>query len=130
MGNYQKQCRDYERVETAIRYIEAHHEAQPGLTEIARAAQMSDYHFQRLFSRWAGISPKRFVQFLSIEEAKRRMHETGDLLGLSHDVGLSGPGRRLGYLLLCTRDRQGEHRRDRGCCETSDIHCGYFLLSG
>jgi AraC family transcriptional regulator of adaptative response/methylated-DNA-[protein]-cysteine methyltransferase len=111
MDNYQKQCRDYERVETAIRYIEAHHEAQPGLTEIARAAQMSDYHFQRLFSRWVGISPKRFLQFLTKEHAKNLIRHSGTVLDTTFDSGLSSPGRLHDLFVNCEAVTPGEYKK-------------------
>ena len=111
MGDYQKQCRDYERVETAIRYIENHHAAQPGLTEIARAAQMSDYHFQRLFSRWVGISPKRFLQFLTKEHAKNLIRESGTVLDTTFDSGLSSPGRLHDLFVNCEAVTPGEYKK-------------------
>ena len=60
---------DYLRIEQAIEYLEKHANTQPELSEIASAVGLSEYHFQRTFSRWAGISPKRFTQFLTKESA-------------------------------------------------------------
>ena len=77
--NFSQMSLDYERIAIAIRYLEAHVERQPSLTDVAAAAHMSEYHFQRLFSRWVGISPKRFLQFLTKEHAKAH-------LGASHSV--------------------------------------------
>ena len=68
-----RQSRDYARVERAIRYLEANRDRQPELAEIAASVHLSEYHFQRLFQRWAGISPKRFLQYLTKEDAKRRL---------------------------------------------------------
>ena len=62
---------DYHRVERAIRYIEEEALRQPSLGEIAEAAGLSEFHFQRLFSRWVGISPKRFLQFITKEYARK-----------------------------------------------------------
>jgi len=87
------QQRDYLRIANAIAYLRRHYRQQPTLAEIAASSDLSEAHFQRLFSRWAGISPKRFVQFLTVEYAKRQMSEQQDLFGLSLDAGLSGPGR-------------------------------------
>jgi AraC family transcriptional regulator of adaptative response/methylated-DNA-[protein]-cysteine methyltransferase len=84
---------DYLRVEEAIAYLRRHQAQQPDLAALAAHLELSEFHVQKLFSRWAGISPKRFLQFLTVEYAKRRMAETGDLLTLSHAAGLSGPGR-------------------------------------
>ena len=91
MGDYQKLCRDYERVEATIRYLEAHHEEQPGLAEIAKAANLSDYHFQRLFSRWVGISPKRFLQFLTKEHAKKLIQDSSTVLDTTLTAGFPAP---------------------------------------
>ena len=66
---------------------------QPSLSAIAEHVHLSEYHFQRLFTRWAGISPKRFMQFLTLEYAKSQIAQTKNLLDLSLDAGLSSPGR-------------------------------------
>jgi AraC family transcriptional regulator of adaptative response/methylated-DNA-[protein]-cysteine methyltransferase len=84
---------DYQRIERAIQYLQAHFLDQPNLATVARAAHLSEYHFQRLFSRWAGISPKRFLQFLTLEHAKRQLAESKAVLTTALDSGLSGPGR-------------------------------------
>ena len=84
---------DYQRIERAIRYLQSHFLEQPDLATVARAAHLSEYHFQRLFSRWAGISPKRFLQFLTLEHAKRQLAESKAVLTAALDSGLSGPGR-------------------------------------
>ena len=86
-------ARDYERVARAIAFLRREGRRQPGLADLAEYLGLSPAHTQRLFSRWAGISPKRFVQCLTVEAIKRRMAGTSDLLGLSLDAGLSGPGR-------------------------------------
>ncbi len=102
---------DYARVERAIAFLRARHPAQPGLQQLAEHLGLSEPYTQRLFSRWAGISPKRFMQFLSVEAAKRRMRETGDLLGLSLDVGLSGPGRLHDLFVNMEAMTPGEFKR-------------------
>ena len=66
-------AQDYQRIENAILYLREHYLEQPDLAAIARAVHLSEFHFQRLFSRWAGISPKRFLQFLTVEHAKHRL---------------------------------------------------------
>jgi AraC family transcriptional regulator, regulatory protein of adaptative response / methylated-DNA-[protein]-cysteine methyltransferase len=83
----------YQLIEQAIQYIEANVQRQPELDEIASAIGLSEYHFQRLFSRWAGISPKRFVQFLTKEHAKELLSRSENLLDTTHQVGLSSLGR-------------------------------------
>lgn len=83
----------YQLIERAIEYIEANAQRQPELDEIASAIGLSEYHFQRLFTRWVGISPKRFMQFLTKEHAKELLARSENLLETSHRVGLSSLGR-------------------------------------
>ena len=84
---------DYQRIEKAIVYLEEHFQAQPGLEEMARHVNLSPFHFQRLFKRWAGISPKRFLQFLTIEYSKKLLADNRSILSASGETGLSGPSR-------------------------------------
>lgn len=84
---------DYQRIATAIRYIQSRTGEQPGLKEVANAVHMGEFHFQRLFSRWAGISPKRLLQLLTLENAKKQLQADADVLAASHAVGLSGSSR-------------------------------------
>lgn len=84
---------DYDRVRAAIIFLREHQQQQPDLADLSSYLGLSESHVQKLFSRWAGISPKRFLQFLTIEYAKQRIAETDDLLSLSLQAGLSGPGR-------------------------------------
>jgi AraC family transcriptional regulator of adaptative response/methylated-DNA-[protein]-cysteine methyltransferase len=84
---------DAARVERAIRYLEAHTREQPTLTEVAAAVGLSEYHFQRLFRRFAGVSPKRFLQFLTAEHARKLLDGSRSVLEAAWDAGLSGPGR-------------------------------------
>lgn len=88
MGN-----NDYQRIEQAIRYLETHFLRQPGLGEVAASVGLSAFHFQRLFRRWAGISPKRFAQFLTADYAARLLRDAHTVLDTSLAVGLSGAGR-------------------------------------
>jgi AraC family transcriptional regulator, regulatory protein of adaptative response / methylated-DNA-[protein]-cysteine methyltransferase len=84
---------DYSRIEKAILFLEENYHRQPELHEIADSVHLSDFHFQRLFRRWAGISPKRFVQFLTLEHAKRMLADSRSVLDATYDAGLSSPGR-------------------------------------
>jgi AraC family transcriptional regulator of adaptative response/methylated-DNA-[protein]-cysteine methyltransferase len=84
---------DYARVADAIAWLRAHRGAQPELAALARHLQLSEAHVQRLFTRWAGISPKRFLQSLTLADARARLAATRDVLSLSLEAGLSGPGR-------------------------------------
>jgi AraC family transcriptional regulator, regulatory protein of adaptative response / methylated-DNA-[protein]-cysteine methyltransferase len=84
---------DYHRIERAIRYLDATAPAQPSLPDVANHVGLSPYHFQRLFTRWAGISPKRFSQVLALEYAKGLLQESRNLLDATYDAGLSSGGR-------------------------------------
>jgi len=84
---------DYQRVEKAISFLSAHALEQPDLACAARAANLSEFHFQRVFTRWAGVSPKRFIQFLTVEHAKQQLLDSKPVLAAALDSGLSGPGR-------------------------------------
>lgn len=85
---------DYERIATAIEYIRTHFKEQPDLDAVAAQVHMSPFHFQRMFTLWAGISPKKFLQFTSIEYAKQLLTENPlTLLDTAIATGLSGTGR-------------------------------------
>jgi len=91
--DYQQLSQDYRRVEQAIDYLQTHYQEHPRLNEMAQSVNLSEYHFQRLFTRWVGISPKRFMQYLTKEQAKHLLAQSGDVLSVSYATGLSGPGR-------------------------------------
>ena len=84
---------DYVLIEQAIEYLEQNAQRQPELGEIASAVGLSEFHFQRVFTRWAGISPKRFLQFVTKENAKQRLDRSENLLDTTYQVGLSSLGR-------------------------------------
>lgn len=102
---------EFERIERAIGFLRQRQKAQPSLAEVAAHVGLSESHTQRLFTRWAGISPKRFLQYLTVEYAKQAMRETGDLLGVALDVGLSGPGRLHDLFVTMEAVSPGEFRR-------------------
>lgn len=101
----------YALIERAIDFLRAQRASQPELAELAGHLGLSPTHTQRLFSRWAGISPKRFVQVISVDYAKQRMRETGDLLGVALDSGLSGSGRLHDLFVNLEGLSPGEYRR-------------------
>ena len=85
---------NYNRIAEAISYIRKNFKAQPPLSEIADRVHLSPYHFQRLFTDWAGVSPKKFMQFISVEYAKNLLQQKEvTLLDTAHKTGLSGTGR-------------------------------------
>ncbi len=83
----------YERIAQIIRYLDAHHARQPGLAELAAHVGLSLFHFHRLFSEWAGVTPKDFLQCLTLAHAKERLQEGGSVLDAALEAGFSGPGR-------------------------------------
>ena len=85
---------DYHRVARGIGYIAAHFRESPALEDVAAAAHVSPFHFQRMFTAWAGVSPKNFARYLSLDHARAALRDGGtSLLDTALDAGLSGPGR-------------------------------------
>ena len=84
---------DYERVATVIRFLDRHHTDQPDLNQLAAAAGLSPFHFHRLFSAWAGVTPKDFLQCLTLEHVKRLLLDGHNVFDAALGAGLSGPGR-------------------------------------
>lgn len=84
---------NYNRITQAINYIQANFKSQPSLEEIAEKVNLSPFHFQKLFSEWAGTSPKRFLQYISIGYAKKLLKEKQTLFNTALETGLSGTGR-------------------------------------
>lgn len=114
---------DYSRVEAAIRYLEDHAQDQPSLGELARHVGLSEFHFQRLFRRWAGVTPKDFLQCLTLSHAKALLAESASLLETSQEVGLSGPGRLHDLFLTLESMTPGDYKRGgRGLAIHWGIH--------
>jgi AraC family transcriptional regulator of adaptative response/methylated-DNA-[protein]-cysteine methyltransferase len=84
---------DYERVANVIRFLDRHHTDQPDLNELAAAASLSPFHFHRLFSAWAGVTPKDFLQCLTLEHVKQLLRNGDNVFDAALNAGLSGPGR-------------------------------------
>ncbi len=102
--------RQYELVAQAIRYLRTHAREQPGLAELARAVHLSEHHLQRVFASWAGLTPKRFLQYLSKEHALQSLREAQDVLAAAQASGLSGPGRLHDLMVSCEAMTPGEIR--------------------
>ena len=98
----------YDTVARAIEYIHSRARHQPTLAEVANAVGSSESHLQRIFSAWAGISPKRFLQYLTKEYALQALHNADDLLSVSLDSGLSSPGRLHDLMISCEAMTPGE----------------------
>ena len=84
---------DGQRITRAIEYLTENFELQPSLNEAAQVAGLSSFHFQRLFTRYVGISPKKFIQHLTLKRAKESLARSASVLDAAYDVGLSGSGR-------------------------------------
>lgn len=102
---------DFDRIAAVIRYLDEHHVAQPSLANLAAASQLSEFHFHRLFHRWAGVTPKDFLQCLTVEHAKQRLRASASVLDVALDVGLSGPGRLHDLLVTIEAASPGELKR-------------------
>lgn len=101
---------DYERVAAAIRFLRENHLTQPALADVARHLGLSPAHLQRVFQRWAGISPKRFLQHLTVEHARRLLDASYPVLQASLESGLSGPGRLHDHFVSLIAVSPGEYR--------------------
>lgn len=112
VNGHSRRNTDYERIERAILYLEQNYRQQPDLKQLARGAGLSEFHFQRLFRRWAGISPKRFVQYLTAGHAVRMLRESRANLDAAYEAGLSGSGRLHDLLVNFHAVTPGELKRD------------------
>lgn len=118
---------DYARIEQAIRFIRRHAAHQPRLAEIAAHVGLSPYHFQRLFRRWVGISPKRYLEVLTVDQAKTLLDAARSLLDVAYEVGLSGPSRLHEQFVALEAASPGEFKaRGRGLEVRYGIHGGPF----
>ncbi|GAA4650141.1 methylated-DNA--[protein]-cysteine S-methyltransferase [Kistimonas scapharcae] len=98
----------YQTIARAIHYICANAKRQPTLKEIAEAMGFSEYHLQRVFTAWAGVSPKRFLQYVTKAHALEALRASQDVLGVSLDAGLSGSGRLHDLMVSCEAMSPGE----------------------
>ena len=111
-GDLRTDSRTYDRIAKAIAYIGEHFQEQPSLDDMAAAASMSRYHFQRLFSEWAGVSPKKFMQYMSLEYAKTLLEDgKATVLDAAYATGLSGTGRLHDLFVHIERMTPGEYKR-------------------
>ena len=100
----------YEIIEKAIAYLEKSFRRQPELDELARHLSVSPFHLQRIFREWVGISPKRFLQFITIDHARNLLRQSRSLLGTALDSGLSGPGRLHDLFITVDAVTPGEYK--------------------
>ncbi|NQU62421.1 MAG: methylated-DNA--[protein]-cysteine S-methyltransferase [Rhodospirillales bacterium] len=123
----QAQARDYVRVEEAIRFIDANFQDQPSLATIAKAANLSAHHFQRLFTRWAGVSPTRFMHYLTVAYSKSLLDQSWSVLDAALEAGTSGPGRLHDLFVAYEAMTPGQaKRRGDGLTIRHGLHDGPF----
>ncbi len=123
----------FDQVRKAIEYLANHFEEQPSLEEVAAHIHLSKYHFQRLFSDWVGVSPKQFLQAITIEHAKRLLLEGETTLQTAYEVGLSGTGRLHDLFVKIAACTPGEFKQ-RGAglriqYEVADSPFGRMLIA-
>ena len=102
---------NFNRIAAAIEYIQANYASQPSLEEIAANISLSPHHFQRLFTDWAGVSPKKFLQYITIAHAKKLLQENGlPLFDTAIESGLSGTGRLHDLFIQIEGMTPGEYK--------------------
>jgi len=101
---------DYEKIKKIILYLDQHFKEQPSLAELAKLVGLSEFHFHRLFTRWAGITPKNFLQCITAEHAKKCLRESKSILETSLAAGLSGPSRLHDLLISVEGSTPGEFK--------------------
>ncbi len=108
---------DYDRMAEAIRFIDETCDEQPGLDDVAAHLGLSAAHFQRMFSRWTGVSPKKYQQYLTLNHAKFLLQKRHTVLDTALESGLSGPGRLHDLLVSWEAMTPGEYARAGGGLE-------------
>lgn len=106
------QARHYDVVARAIEFIRAQVRVQPTLEEVAQAVHMSPFHLQRVFSEWAGLSPKRFLQYLTKEHAKALLLRSRSVLEVANDLGMSSSSRLHDLMVTAEAMTPGEVRSE------------------
>ena len=102
---------DYERIARAISFINTRLKHQPSLEEISAHLHMSPFHFQRVFSRWAGVTPKKYLQILTVDRAKHLLTESRSLLEISDSLGLSSGSRLYDHFVNLEAVTPGEYKK-------------------
>lgn len=125
--------RDFARVARAIHYIQDHYRSQPRLANIAAAAQLSEFHFNRLFRRWAAVTPRQYLAFVTAHAAREALEHNPSVLDAAYALGLSGPGRLHDLLVtlegVTPGELKGRGRDVQLTCGFSDTPFGRALLA-
>lgn len=101
---------DYERIKKAIEFITENFQQQPDLDEVARQVHVSPFHFQRMFKEWAGVSPKKFLQYISIQHAKKLLAEKNNIADTAFETGLSATSRLHDLFISIEGMTPGEYK--------------------
>src|SRR5690606_40761959 len=101
---------DYDRIASAMTYLVNRASDQPNLEEVAAHVHLSPFHFQRLFCQWAGTTPKRFLQVLTVARSKHLLEQSQSLMDVSHSVGLSGSSRLHDHFVQLEAVTPGEYK--------------------
>src|SRR5687768_11373239 len=102
---------NYLRIAEAIGFIQANFKSQPELEVVAEKIHLSPFHFQKLFTDWAGVSPKKFLQYITIAHAKKLLKEKGaTLFETAYETGLSGTGRLHDLFISIEGMTPGEYK--------------------
>jgi len=102
---------NFSRIAEAISYIEYNYKNQPRLEEVAEKINLSPFHFQRLFTEWAGVSPKKFLQYITVEHAKKMLKQNGaTLFDTAFETGLSGTSRLHDLFITIESMTPGEYK--------------------
>lgn len=118
---------DYERIASTIAYLRERVRHQPSLAELAANVHLSPFHFQRLFVRWAGVTPKRFLQALTLELGKELLASSEPLLEVANELGLSSASRLHDHFVQLEAATPGEYRaRGAGLVVAHGIHDSPF----
>ena len=118
---------DYDRVRRAIRFVTEHRTGQPSLERVADAVGLSPTHFQKLFTRWAGLSPKAFLQAITLDHARDLLDGSASVLDTAIETGLSGPGRLHDLFVTHVGLSPGEYKaRGEGLVMRHGVHASPF----
>jgi len=118
---------NYTRVEETIRFLARNYRNQPSLEEIAGKMHISPFHLQRIFTEWAGISPKKFLQYLTVEALKQELNHTPNLIQAADNVGLSTQSRVYDLFVRLEAVTPGEFKyRGRGMVIEYGFHPSPF----